>query len=71
MHLGFYFTNIESPLKYNQGFYITSMLLPGASIPKWKMYPLSVPESDQCPLDQCIEKAFKQGKVWPSTSHDL
>ncbi len=41
-------------------------LLPGESVPKGKIYPLSLPE--QKAMEEYIEEALKQGYIRPSTS---
>ncbi len=41
-------------------------LLPGAKLPKGRVYPLSIPEHKA--MEDYIKEAFQQGFIWPSTS---
>ncbi len=41
-------------------------LLPGESVPRGKIYPLSIPE--QKAMEEYIEEALRQGYICPSTS---
>ncbi|KAL0195105.1 hypothetical protein M9458_008677 [Cirrhinus mrigala] len=61
-----YVTSIESPLPPHRPWDCTIDLVPNASLPKGRIYPLSLPESKA--MEEYIREALSQGYIRPSTS---